>query len=245
MLSICQRAGRLGPTGLLHTPPESLRHIFDGLRASGSSRMTIYFHGGLIDEIMGLELARLLYPEISENCDSYPVFFIWESGVLETIQSAMVNVVESSPLFMRTLKHLAKALARLLPAPASEHARGRRDGAAGAHYRQRSACSWMNRVRSGCLMRSCEPGLPSFADADVLQLQRDLATDPQADHVLGAIRAAARRNVTAAPAIATASCHPAPGPRRDRLPVATPYWDSWPALRHLPVWRRSRYSLVG
>ena len=201
--------GRLGATGLLHTPPESLRHIFEGLRASGSNRLTIYFHGGLIDEIMGLELARLLYPEISENCDSYPVFFIWESGVLETIQSALVDVVESSPLFMRTLKHLAKALARLLPAPAADAL----EAAEIAKLARSIAEERLFLDEPGALRlldARLRAGLPSFADADVLQLQRDMASDPLADRALGAIMAAARRHATAVPAIATAAAAPLP-----------------------------------
>lgn len=200
--------GRLGATGLLHTPPASLQQIFAGLANSGSKRMTIYFHGGVTNEVLGLQLARHLYPEISENCDSYPVFFIWESGVLERIQSTMIDVVESSPLFMRVLKHLTRSLAHLLPRP-------------DPHSPEAVETAWLLQNIEEARLFLDEPAtlmlLDSqlgrvqrpFLDPDVIQLQRDLAADSQADRALGAIIAAAQHHAS----IATSEAAPTTGPQ--------------------------------
>jgi hypothetical protein len=105
--------GRLHATGDFHTPADQLPQIFQGLAASGKQSLTIYFHGGLNNERDGRQRAGQLFPTIRDNFDSYPVFFVWESGVLDTLHSELLDI-QSSPLFHKILAKLIKHVARKL-----------------------------------------------------------------------------------------------------------------------------------
>ena len=116
----------------------------------------------------------------------------------------MVDVVESSPLFMRLLNHLTKSLSRLLPLPdpaSAEALELARDVEEERLYLDESAVYVpLDTHRQRLAM--------SLSEADVLQLQRDLASAPEADRALGAIMAAARRDAAATRAEATNTASP-------------------------------------
>jgi hypothetical protein len=110
--------GRLRATGAFHTPADQIPQIFQGLIASGKQSLTIYFHGGLTNETNARHLTGQLFPRIRDDFDSYPVFFVWESGVLDTLRSELSDI-QRSPLFHKILaklmKHVAGKLGSQLP----------------------------------------------------------------------------------------------------------------------------------
>jgi hypothetical protein len=104
----------------------------------------------------------------------------------------MADVVESSPLFMRLLKHLTRSLARLLPAPDIVSA----EAAVLARLTRsiEEERLFLDEPAALALLDAHLHQVPrSFSDTDVVQLQHDLASDSQADRALGTIMAAARR----------------------------------------------------
>ena len=112
--------GTLRPSGAFDTPAGQLAETLRALRAAHSDasqppQLTLFFHGGLVSEKAGLEIARHLYPELAENGQTWPLFIVWESGLLETLQGSLVDIVQGSPLFMQLLRKLLKHVARKLP----------------------------------------------------------------------------------------------------------------------------------
>ncbi len=111
--------GRLHRSGQQYTPPSKVDAIFDSLEASGKKSLTIFFHGGVNGEAKGMEIAGKLYQHIDTHFDSYPIFFVWESGIVETVQSELQKI-SSHPLWEKIrqslLKHTNRYLNQRLPA---------------------------------------------------------------------------------------------------------------------------------
>jgi len=57
----------------------------------GKGGIVIHLHGGLVPYNAGLAMAEKLHPEYS-NAGAYPIFFLWESGVFETLQNNLHNI---------------------------------------------------------------------------------------------------------------------------------------------------------
>jgi hypothetical protein len=54
--------GRFARSGNFETLPVDIDAIFEELRQDSSHKLALYFHGGLIDESSGREIARKLAP---------------------------------------------------------------------------------------------------------------------------------------------------------------------------------------
>jgi hypothetical protein len=54
--------------------------------AAASERVVIHVHGGLVGTDRGMAIAARLTPEY-QRAGAYPEFFVWSSGLLETITS--------------------------------------------------------------------------------------------------------------------------------------------------------------
>ena len=111
LINLSQAAACMIRAGL-HTPAASLPALLQALADSGNPSLTLFFHGGLVSEPVALEQARLLYPEFAENAQTWPIFVVWELGVLETLQSALLDIAHASPLFVEVLRKLLKHAAQ-------------------------------------------------------------------------------------------------------------------------------------
>lgn len=180
------------PAGGTVAPPVPLEDVFAGLLESGARRMTIYFDSGLTSRDAALDLIQRLHPDLGENCYSYPVFMLWGNDVAERIETAMLDVIESSPLFMRVLKHVMRSVSRLLvqaqvgPPDSAPLLRARR---AIEEERLFSADPASLTVLDALIT----PAVQSLTDKDVGGLQAALAADAQADRALRAMMAAISR----------------------------------------------------
>ncbi len=101
--------------GVLHA--ESTRSRIDDMvrdaLGSGARRpIVVHFHGGLVKYATGLEGASRLLP-IYQQAGSYPFFFIWESGLLETIRNNLKEVA-TEKIFQIIWKRVRKIIERKL-----------------------------------------------------------------------------------------------------------------------------------
>jgi hypothetical protein len=80
------------------TNKSDLDHLFQGL-STGSpvDTLVVHFHGGLVSENEGLLRSEALKPKY-ELAGAYPVFFVWESSLHETIAQNEA-AVSKLPLF--------------------------------------------------------------------------------------------------------------------------------------------------
>lgn len=58
-------------------------------------RVVLHFHGGLIDDTLGFATAHRLAP-VYEAAGADPVFFVWSSGLLETLRGNLPQILNES-----------------------------------------------------------------------------------------------------------------------------------------------------
>ncbi|MGW5735819.1 MULTISPECIES: hypothetical protein [Streptomyces] len=58
-------------------------------------RVVLHFHGGLIDDTLGFATAKRLTP-VYEAAGADPVFFVWSSGLLETLRGNLPQILNES-----------------------------------------------------------------------------------------------------------------------------------------------------
>jgi pimeloyl-ACP methyl ester carboxylesterase len=105
--------GRLkttGPKDVDFSTPADVNEIFQNhLPASGKQAITFYFHGGLVSSTQ--EFGASGFPYRAENQalfetldqKSYPLFIVWETGVIETLKSIGQDVGENPYQFLLEL----------------------------------------------------------------------------------------------------------------------------------------------
>lgn len=87
--------GELSAGGLFRTRPHDLVTIIEGIERyarelAGPPRVLLYAHGGLVKERSALGYAKAMRPWWLSH-GVYPVFFVWESGLLETLRQYLVG----------------------------------------------------------------------------------------------------------------------------------------------------------
>jgi len=95
------------------------------VKVSHDKTLALFFHGGLVDKASGMTNAQQLLGPYSLASDpnekagnAYPYFFVWESGLLETLQHNLPGIV-SETIFQRLRDIIgAKALTVLGAPPA-------------------------------------------------------------------------------------------------------------------------------
>ena len=84
------------------TSRDDLQHLFTNFSNDpNSGKLAVHFHGGLVGEKAGMAIANRLLP-VYRSAGSYPVFFVWESGLLEMAKSAQNT--PKTPGFETTLE---------------------------------------------------------------------------------------------------------------------------------------------
>jgi hypothetical protein len=82
--------------GILHpdTPPSKVDQIVSAALANaGNGPIVLYFHGGLVSYKAGMGTAERLLPDYQAS-NAYPVFFVWESGIIETITNNIGEIAK-------------------------------------------------------------------------------------------------------------------------------------------------------
>src|SRR5262245_7818139 len=80
--------------------------------APARQRLVLHFHGGLVNEQAGMEIATRLLP-VYQKAEAYPVFFVWEAGLIEVITHNLQEIFKEN-IFQRLLERVTQfALAKL------------------------------------------------------------------------------------------------------------------------------------
>lgn len=105
--------GTFRRSGNLHTLPADIDALFAHLQQTKARKLAIHFHGGLIDEGDGLEIARKMAP-LYDLAGSHPVTFVWETGLFETIGRKLSRIYETK-LFQKLVAHLLRQVEKHIP----------------------------------------------------------------------------------------------------------------------------------
>lgn len=104
--------GTFQRSGNLQTRPADIDAIFNKLRQDQRNKLTIHFHGGLVDEGAGLAIARKMAP-VYEAAGSHPVTFVWETGLVETITRNLTKI-HNTKLFQKLVVYVLREVAKQL-----------------------------------------------------------------------------------------------------------------------------------
>lgn len=80
---------------------------------SNEAGWVFHFHGGLVSEQYGRGIAAKLNPQY-KAAGAYPLFFVWESGLLEVIQNNAHEIFKEQ-LLKETVKKVGEWVAKKLP----------------------------------------------------------------------------------------------------------------------------------
>jgi hypothetical protein len=80
------------------------------VQETGDGGIVIHFHGGLVSCGSGIEIAERLHPRYSQ-ANAYPVFFVWESDVFETLENNLQEIAHEF-FYERLWKRLSEFIMR-------------------------------------------------------------------------------------------------------------------------------------
>jgi hypothetical protein len=110
------------------TPQQMQDAMAEYVKVSNEKTLALFFHGGLVDKGAGMTNAQqLLGPYRLANDpnekagNAYPYFFVWESGLLETLQHNLPGIV-SEAIFQRLRDIIGTKAQTVLGAPAPAEA---------------------------------------------------------------------------------------------------------------------------
>lgn len=103
-----------GADGILRgMTSDGVQRIADA--AADSERVVFHFHGGLVSEGRGWEIAAGLLP-VYRGAGAYPVFFVWRSGLLEILRGNISEIADESAFKALTKLAVKFAVGKVLGA---------------------------------------------------------------------------------------------------------------------------------
>lgn len=106
--------GTFRRSGTIQSLPQDVDRIIASIAASDPKKVVVHFHGGLVSESKGVELAQRIAPVYASG-GAYPITVVWETGLLETAR-AELEKVNRTKLFNKLVNHAVKEVAKRLGA---------------------------------------------------------------------------------------------------------------------------------
>jgi hypothetical protein len=106
--------GTFEPSGAVQSNPADVDRILENVRSHSPHKVAVHFHGGLVSEAKGLELAARLIPTY-EKGGAYPITVVWESGFAETVKHRL-ETVNQTKLFNKLVNYAIRHAAKWLGA---------------------------------------------------------------------------------------------------------------------------------
>ncbi len=84
------------------TTKEDLRHLFAKLAENPPDKLVVHFHGGNVPRDEGMRIAKNLL-SVYRDAGAYPIFFVWNSGISESLSAAGANFPRACRQSLRAL----------------------------------------------------------------------------------------------------------------------------------------------
>ncbi|MCP4157246.1 MAG: hypothetical protein GY757_56570 [bacterium] len=104
--------GTFSPTGDYFTKPSEIDHFFQHAGDNDPGKIAIHFHGGLVNESNGRDVAERMN-NVFKTAGCQPITFAWETGLLETLSDNFLEI-RKTELFKELLKIAIKILLKKL-----------------------------------------------------------------------------------------------------------------------------------
>ncbi|MEU6767420.1 hypothetical protein ABZ916_33565 [Streptomyces sp. NPDC046853] len=138
-------------------------------------RVVLHFHGGLIDDTLGFATAQRLAP-VYEAAGVDPVFFVWSSGLLETLRGNLPRILNES-VFRTLLNRVTRyATGAVFGQP------GQRALGAAPTPSTRAVAAELARVRSGqepYARMIVPPDVPPLTEPEQTAIAAELSADTE------------------------------------------------------------------
>lgn len=95
------------------TREDVARMVTEAVNRQPAAGLVIHFHGGLVKETAGRAIAQRLLP-VYATAGAYPLFFVWESGLLETVRNNLADISQEK-IFREFVKKAAEWVLKKLP----------------------------------------------------------------------------------------------------------------------------------
>lgn len=102
--------GTFETSGDYFTKAADIDALFQHLQTSNAKSLAVHFHGGLVKESAGVEIAKKMAPVFTE-AGAQPLTFVWETGLIETFRDNLMKIHQTE-LFQKLLKWLLRRVAR-------------------------------------------------------------------------------------------------------------------------------------
>jgi hypothetical protein len=126
-------------------------------RALRSDRVVMHFHGGLVDEARGMNIAQDLLP-VYAGAGAYPVFFVWRAGALEILRNNLLEIAREELFDRLVLRVLGWAVGKV---------RGEEEGGRGAPIQRPSEHKLEEQREARNRLTDPDVGSEPFADEQV------------------------------------------------------------------------------
>lgn len=163
-----RQSGKLGST-----TTADIDELVAGLK--DRPRVVLHFHGGLIDDVLGFATAERLAP-VYEAAGADPVFFVWSSGLLETLRGNLPQILNES-VFRTLLNRVTRYATGIVFQEPGQRALG-----VVATPTPRAVAAELAQVRAGQepYARLTAPAdVPELTDEEQRQLAAELSTDTE------------------------------------------------------------------
>lgn len=106
----------IGPGGTFEasgdhaTTAAQVDSLFQDLHGTSKKSLVIHFHGGLVNEAAGIDVAKKMVP-VYRAAGAYPLTFVWETGLIETFRDNLMRIHETG-LFQKLLKWVLRRVAQ-------------------------------------------------------------------------------------------------------------------------------------
>lgn len=90
-----------------NTSPQEIDELFEILKSNGTTKILLYFHGGLVNAQSGLNTAKRIKNHVKVGSDSHPISFVWQTDFKTTILQNL-DTISNSKFFKKLLIKVIK-----------------------------------------------------------------------------------------------------------------------------------------
>ncbi|MFD2033720.1 hypothetical protein ACFSKL_02905 [Belliella marina] len=104
--------GTFKPRGKHHSTQIEVDKVFEDYESRKLKNLTLYFHGGLVNEKSGIKTAENIHANLN-SANHGVLCLVWETGLFETLRDN-IQTVSKTRLFKKLIKILTKNLTKKL-----------------------------------------------------------------------------------------------------------------------------------
>jgi hypothetical protein len=175
--------GTFRKSGDLKSEPEHINTLFRYLNDAGIQKLVLFFHGGLVSEGKGLQIAEKMWGVLKDQ--AHPVTFVWETGLVETLGKRL-NKIHQTQLFQKILRFILRQATKKLGGALAGKGPGEGLSIAEIEAELEKAFSFqeLDAGARGAAGKLAVEEFPELQDEMQVELEVELADDPDLEEII-------------------------------------------------------------